>query len=105
MARKPKPRSTSSEISRTAAHKKLRAKLAPIVAAGGVRCAAPFCGELILPGELWDLGHDDNHPGRYSGPEHRRCNRATVHRANGGRPPRELSSAEKVRRHIWSREW
>ena len=37
---------------------------------------------LILPGQLWDRGHVDDDPRRYSGPEHRRCNRRTVsHRA------------------------
>ena len=37
---------------------------------------------LILPGQLSDLGHVDDDPRRYSGPEHRRCNRRTSsHRA------------------------
>jgi hypothetical protein len=39
-----------------------------------VRCARR--GELIEPGEKWDLGHDDLDPTLYSGPEHVRCNRA-----------------------------
>jgi hypothetical protein len=31
-----------------------------------------------MPGEFWDLGHDDSDPNgrRYAGPEHARCNRA-----------------------------
>jgi hypothetical protein len=31
----------------------------------------------ILPGQDWDLGHDDYDRSRYTGPEHRRCNRQT----------------------------
>jgi hypothetical protein len=40
-----------------------------------VDCAR--CGERIEPGEPWDLGHDDVDRSRYTGPEHRRCNRST----------------------------
>jgi hypothetical protein len=61
-------------------HQALRRQLASLVAAGGVGCAR--CGALILPWELWDLGHDDLDRSRYTGPEHRRCNRAT----SGRRP-------------------
>jgi hypothetical protein len=56
-------------------HQQLRKRWAPIVAAGGVLCAR--CGQPILPGELWDLGHDDVDRRVYTGPEHRaRCNRS-----------------------------
>lgn len=58
-----------------ATHQRIRARWAPQVAAGGVKCAR--CDEMIIPGELWDLGHDDNDRSRYTGPEHARCNRAT----------------------------
>lgn len=56
------------------AHRKLRAEWKPHVDAGTVECWR--CGELIEPGEPWDLGHADDDPDQYNGPEHRgRCNR------------------------------
>jgi hypothetical protein len=39
------------------AHRVRRRGIAPMVEAGMVRCAR--CGELIRPGEPWDLGHLD----------------------------------------------
>src|SRR5438309_3700375 len=59
-------------------HQRLRKAIAPTVAAGLANCAR--CGERIEPGELWDLGHDDHDRTVYTGPEHRRCNRATAGR-------------------------
>jgi hypothetical protein len=47
------------------------------------RVACAQCGGRILPGEPWNLGHDDANPSRYMGAEHRRCNRAT---SRNGRP-------------------
>lgn len=61
-----------------AAHQKLRARWAPIVAAGLAYCAR--CRQRIAPDAPWDLGHVDGDRTRYSGPEHRRCNRATASR-------------------------
>lgn len=58
-----------------AEHRRLRAEWAPRVAAGGVRCARPGCGELIRPDEAWDLGHTDDRTG-WVGAEHAACNRA-----------------------------
>ena len=57
-------------------HQKLRNRWAREVARGQVDCAR--CGEPIWPEEPWDLGHVDGDKGRYAGPEHRACNRATA---------------------------
>jgi hypothetical protein len=57
-------------------HKKLRAQWKVKVEAGSVDCAR--CGLPIEPDALWDLGHADEDPSQYSGPEHRACNRATL---------------------------
>jgi hypothetical protein len=46
-----------------------------MVAAGLVDCWR--CGERILPGAKWDLGHDDLDRSITRGPEHRLCNRRT----------------------------
>jgi hypothetical protein len=71
-------------------HRRLRAKVAKLVATGEAVCAR--CGNPIFPLEPWDLGHVDSDPAEYAGPEHRRCNRATAARR-----------AKLKRRH--SREW
>lgn len=61
------------------AHRRLRAKWAPIVAGGGVLCAR--CSMPIDPDELWHLGHRDGDPDEYNGPEHVRCNCRTQRRS------------------------
>src|SRR4051812_23105917 len=106
-------------------HRRERESWVPRVATGTVRCArGAGClyrdrpsGTLILPGELWDLGHDDLNPSGPSLPEHRKCNRATAGRgaaeiaaARAGR----ASAAEAVERPFlddgnsitrWSQHW
>lgn len=64
-------------------HRKLRQRLAPLVASGKALCAR--CGRLIAPGAAWDLGHVDDDRARYAGPEHQRCNRATAGRRRRSR--------------------
>jgi hypothetical protein len=57
-------------------HQALRERLRPQVEAGLTTCA--LCGEPIQAGDEWDLGHmDGSNRTVFSGPEHRRCNRAT----------------------------
>lgn len=81
-------RGTSTERGYGTAHRALRARWAPIVAAGGVTCRRPGCGQPIQPDEPWDLGHTEsralNEP---SAPEHRDCNR-------GHRPRQPGQSAQ-----------
>jgi len=67
-----------------APHQAQRKRWAKFVATGEVCCAR--CGLWIQPGEPWDLGHQDHDLARWSGPEHRRCNRRTsTHASNGPR--------------------
>ncbi len=87
-------------------HQQIRARLAPEVATGTVRCArGADClrgegglGGLILPDEAWDLGHDDHDPSRYAGPEHVACNRSTAGR-------RETYVDDRGVPRRWSRQW
>jgi hypothetical protein len=69
---------TSRERGYGSVHRQRRKALEPLVAAG--RAACWRCGQPIVPGEPWDLGHDDDDRTRYRGAEHRACNRATYDR-------------------------
>jgi hypothetical protein len=62
----------------TAVHQRTRQEYSSLVAAGLIDCAR--CGEPIEPGTPWDLGHDDQFPQYYSGPEHTWCNRGAPHK-------------------------
>lgn len=81
-------------------HRQERQRWKPIVDAGLAICQRPIClhpTRRIHPGEPWDLGHTDDRTG-YTGPEHRRCNRAAGARtANAQR--------RAARAGVMSREW
>jgi hypothetical protein len=74
-------------------HQALRRALAPYVP--GSPCWR--CGLPILPGQPWDLGHDDDNPAIYRGPEHARCSRqAGARKGNARRRQRR----ERMRRMV-----
>jgi hypothetical protein len=78
------PGSTSRRGYGWAPHQALRKQLKPVVAMGTVPCC--YCGQLIRPGEPWDLAHDHDNGGGYLGPSHSYCNRSEGgRRANGPR--------------------
>jgi hypothetical protein len=78
-----------------AEHQALRKQLAPDVAAGKTTCWR--CRLPILPGQPWDLGHDDVDRSLYRGPEHRGHNRsAGARKGNRMRGLRRLTQAKAV---------
>ena len=77
-------RGTSTARGYGQAHRTTRAAWAPLVQAGGVRCWR--CGQLIEPGEPFDLGHDDHDRSITRGPEHQRCNRSAAGRSAHPQP-------------------
>lgn len=72
-------------------HQALRRQFAELVDSGRALCAR--CGQPIIPGTLWDLGHADNDRSRYVGPEHRTCNRGAAARKTNS--IRRAKSAER----------
>ena len=93
----PVPKRTTTAAGYGNAHQKLRKVWATKVDAGQVNCWR--CGRWIRPGTPWDLGHDDRDRGRYRGPEHARCNRATATH-NAKRKRRRITGLPR-----WSRNW
>lgn len=68
-------------------HQQARARWEPLVSRGEAYCCAARClmrTRWIAPGEPWDLGHTADRTG-WTGPEHRRCNRATATPGTGRR--------------------
>jgi hypothetical protein len=77
-------------------HQRERRRIAALVAQGGYVCPRyghpqfPNCPGAILPGDEWELGHDDRDKRKYTGPEHARCNE----RAGGLKRQGLLTEAE-----------
>lgn len=71
-------RGTRQQRGYGAEHEAERARWAPLVASGHVRCWR--CKQPIDPTKEWDLGHDDQDRTKHRGPEHPACNRATAGR-------------------------
>ena len=69
-------------------HQRLRESLRPDVEAGRVDCWR--CGERILPGAEWHLGHDDHDRTIYRGPEHAVCNLTAASREGHRRRGHQL---------------
>lgn len=74
-------RRSTSDRGYGAPHQAKRREWEPYVDAGQVNCHAVICLEEVdgrtrrlNPGEPWDLGHTPDRA-RWTGPEHRRCNR------------------------------
>jgi hypothetical protein len=92
---------TTTERGYGAKHQQLREAWEPKVRAGLVNCHAALCVELaraIEPDAEWDLGHTPDRTA-YTGPEHRRCNRA-----EGGRRGAAVTNGQRsALRH--SRTW
>jgi len=86
---------TTTERGYGAAHQKLRAEQAKLLAhQGWLPCAR--CPRPILPGQQWHLDHTDDRTS-YLGPSHRRCNELAAARRGGltvhglGQPRRRAS--------------
>jgi predicted kinase len=74
--RTPRSKRSTTERGYGYHHRQVRAAVKPHVDAGEATCWR--CGNRILPGTPWDLGHDDEDRTRYRGPEHRDCNRSSA---------------------------
>ena len=67
-------RGNSTQRGYGSAHQRERARWSQRMVAGE-RVVCPRCGCPILPGQRWDLGHNDARDA-WTGPEHAHCNRA-----------------------------
>lgn len=67
-------RGNSTQRGYGSAHQRERARWSQRMMAGE-RVVCPRCGCHILPGQCWDLGHNDSRDA-WTGPEHAHCNRA-----------------------------
>ena len=75
--RRQRTRPSTTEAGYGADHQRLRKAIARQLAEqGSVPCWR--CGQLIVHGMAWDLGHDDHDRSIVRGAEHRACNRATA---------------------------
>ena len=79
-------------------HQSRRARWAPLVAAGQVCCMR--CGQPIIPGTPWDLGHDDHDRTVTTGPDHRACNRAAAARKTNATRQR-MAAIRRAMRERW----
>lgn len=85
---------TTAERGYGAEHQRKREQWKPAVEAGGVNCAYEPCSEQIRPGTPWDLGHDDEDRSKYTGPEHRACNRR--HKAKRAAERRQIGDPDPI---------
>jgi hypothetical protein len=75
-------------------HKAQRKRWSRIVKSGQAACCR--CGEWIVPGQPWDLDHEDDRSG-YKGAAHRACNRSV-----GGKHGAQVTN---IRKQFTIREW
>lgn len=96
------PRGKTSARGYGAAHQALRKQWQPQVEAGEVRCWR--CGNTIIPGTPWHLGHDDQDRHLYRGPEHKKCNLVGASQEAHRRRHRNPTQARGQSRNwgIWS---
>ena len=72
-------------------HRQLRARYQRVIEAGVEVVWCVRCGLQILPGQPFDLDHDDFDRSLYLGPSHRACNRSAAavkgNKLRAGRAP------------------
>lgn len=83
-------RGTAAQRGYGSAHQRERAQWWQRMAAGE-QITCPRCRHPILPGQRWDLGHNDARDA-WTGPEHAHCNRAAG-----------ASNSQRMREH-WTKQ-